>query len=86
MPKIILSGDTTDQGGHVVVDPGRRFTLDGRAIALVGDTVTCHSHCTIAQGDATHTLDGVPVAYEGHKTTCGAVLVASAGNFTKEGA
>jgi uncharacterized Zn-binding protein involved in type VI secretion len=33
--------------------------------------------CTIIEGDARHRIDGRPVAYEGHKTSCGAALLAS---------
>jgi len=28
-------------------------------------------------------IDGIPVAYEGHKTTCGATLIASVSNCGK---
>jgi uncharacterized Zn-binding protein involved in type VI secretion len=33
--------------------------------------------CTIIEGDSKHTIDGRPVAYEGHKTSCGAALQAA---------
>lgn len=42
-----------------------------------------HSNCTIAEGDPNHTIDGKAVAYEGHKTTCGAALEATVENFSK---
>ncbi|MBH3346412.1 PAAR domain-containing protein, partial [Pseudomonas parafulva] len=32
---------------------------------------------TIAEGDATWTIDGKPVALNGHATACGAKLIAS---------
>jgi uncharacterized Zn-binding protein involved in type VI secretion len=56
-------------------------------VARLGDLCSCprkdHDNCTLAEGDAHHTVDGVPVAYEGHKTTCGAVLESTVGSFSK---
>jgi uncharacterized Zn-binding protein involved in type VI secretion len=34
-----------------------------------------HTMCIIAEGDAKVTIDGVPVAFDGHKTSCGATLI-----------
>jgi uncharacterized Zn-binding protein involved in type VI secretion len=31
----------------------------------------------IAEGDSMVTLGGIPVAFDGHKTTCGATLISS---------
>ena len=36
-----------------------------------------HDKCKIAEGDAKVLIDGVPVAFEGHKTTCGATLIST---------
>jgi uncharacterized Zn-binding protein involved in type VI secretion len=62
--------------------------VDGIAVALKGDACSCPKHgsnnCTIAEGDAGHTINGVPVAYEGHKTTCGAALIATIGCYSKD--
>ncbi len=33
-------------------------------------TMQGHSHCVIIEDDASNTIDGIPVAYEGHKTSC----------------
>jgi uncharacterized Zn-binding protein involved in type VI secretion len=38
---------------------------------------------TIVEGDQHHTIDGIPVAYEGHKTSCGAALIPTATNFKR---
>jgi len=48
-------------------------------IARMGDKVSCpkHGNNAIASGDATTIVDGKPVARDGDKTACGAVLVAS---------
>ena len=84
---IIRVGDPTSHGGKVESSGAPHFTVDGKAVALKGDPCSCphpgHSGVTIAEGDPDHTIDGVPVAYAGHKTTCGAMLEASAGNFSK---
>jgi uncharacterized Zn-binding protein involved in type VI secretion len=87
MRKIIRLNDPTSHDGKVVSVSATHFTVEGIPVARLGDLCSCprkgHDNCTIAEGDAHHTIDGVPVAYEGHKTTCGAVLEATVGNFSK---
>ena len=82
---IIRLGDHTDHGGSVLASGAPYFTVGGRAVALVGDPCSCpqpdHAPCMIAEGDADHLIGGVAVAYEGHRTTCGAVLIASDHTF-----
>lgn len=78
--RIILLGDQTDHGGVVQDgDPLRQYA--GRPIARLGDPVSCpyHGSTTIAEGEPSYTIDGIPVALEGHKTACGAVLIGSVG-------
>ncbi|RJG15729.1 PAAR domain-containing protein [Massilia cavernae] len=77
MPKIIRQNDPTSHGGKVVQVAPTHFTVGGVAVACLGDKATCpiHGPGTIVEGEATHTIDGVPVAYEGHKTSCGATLM-----------
>lgn len=82
MRKVILLGDTTSHGGKVITSSARHFTVDGKPIVRVGDKCTCpvKGHggvCTIVEGDSKHTIDGRQVAYEGHKTSCGASLIAT---------
>jgi uncharacterized Zn-binding protein involved in type VI secretion len=88
MPNVIRLGDPTSHGGKVVNVSANHFTVDGIAVARVGDMCTCpitgHDGCTIAEGDPHHTVDGIAVAYDGHKTTCGAALIATVGNFSAE--
>nr|WP_314546514.1 PAAR domain-containing protein [uncultured Massilia sp.] len=86
MPNVIRLGDPTSHGGKVSSVSASHFTVDGIAVARVGDTCTCpvkgHDGCTIAEGDPHHTIDNVAVAYDGHKTSCGATLIATIGNFS----
>lgn len=78
---LILVGDKTDHGGTVISGaPGS--DAGGKAIARVGDKVTCphKGHggtTTIVSGDPTLMIDGMPAAREGDKTACGATLLAS---------
>lgn len=85
MANVIRLGDSTSHGGKVVQVTATHFSVGGIAVARVGDLCSCpikgHDHCTIAQGDPSHLVDGVPVAYEGDKTSCGAALIASTGTF-----
>lgn len=87
MAQVIRSGDPTSHGGKVVSVGATWFTVGGIAVARVGDLCVCpirgHANCTIVEGDAQHTIDGVAVAYAGHKTSCGATLISTAGNFAK---
>ncbi|MEH6435666.1 PAAR domain-containing protein [Massilia sp. DD77] len=81
MPNVIRLGDPTSHGGKVVKISATHYTIEGIAVARVGDLCSCpligHEGCTIAEGNSNHTVEGIPVAYEGHKTTCGAELIAS---------
>jgi uncharacterized Zn-binding protein involved in type VI secretion len=88
MRNVIRLGDGTSHGGKVESVSATHVTVDGIAVARVGDTCSCpikgHEDCTIAEGDPHHLIDGVAVAYEGHKTTCGAALIATTGNFVAQ--
>ncbi|MFS2214572.1 PAAR domain-containing protein [Telluria sp. Tellsp104] len=85
MRNVIRLGDATSHGGKVVSVSASHVTVEGIAVARLGDVCSCpikgHDNCTIAEGDPHHVVDGVPVAYAGHKTSCGAVLIASTGNL-----
>lgn len=88
MPNVIRLGDSTSHGGKVVGVSATHFKVGGIAVARVGDKCTCpikgHDRCTIAEGNPRHKIDGVAVAYEGHKTSCGATLLASAPKFRSD--
>ncbi|WP_137938194.1 PAAR domain-containing protein [Chitinivorax sp. B] len=87
MRKVIRLGDPHSHGGNVISVRATHVTLDAIPLACVGDVCSCpipgHNNCTIVEGDSQHTIDGIPVAYEGHKTSCGASLIATAGHFGK---
>lgn len=88
MPNVIRLGDPTSHGGKVVSVSADHFTVDGKPVARVGDACSCpikgHDNCKVAEGSPRHVIDNVAVAYEGHKTTCGATLIATTGNFGEE--
>jgi uncharacterized Zn-binding protein involved in type VI secretion len=87
MFNVIRLGDDTSHGGKAVSVSAPHVTVEGIAIARVGDICSCpikrHDNCTVAEGDAHHVVEGVRVAYEGCKTTCGAVLIASTANLSR---
>jgi len=86
--QVIRVGDSTSHGGKVMSSGASFYTVEGVAVALKGDPCSCphrgHSPCFIAEGDDEHKINGVAVAYEGHKTTCGATLQGTVGNFRKD--
>lgn len=86
MAHVIRLGDATSHGGKVESVSATHFTVDSIPVACVGDACSCpikdHDKCTVAEGDPTHVINGVAVAYDGHKTTCGAILLASIENFS----
>ncbi|MDW5415487.1 PAAR domain-containing protein [Iodobacter sp. CM08] len=86
MPNVIVEGSDTSHGGKVI-SGSANVTINGLRVARKGDSCTCplpgHGVCVIVEGDPDDTIDGVPVAYEGHKTSCGAVLISSISNNGK---
>lgn len=73
----ILLGDRTTHGGTVVSARGQ-FSIDGRQVALQGDSVHCPrcGSTTIVQGDNA-LRSGSAVALHDHATSCGARLISS---------
>ncbi|NHV31819.1 hypothetical protein HAV18_37010 [Burkholderia sp. D-99] len=45
----------------------------------VGDRCTCplHGPCVVVEGDGQFDIEGAQAVFEGHKTSCGAVLISS---------
>ncbi|MBV8049406.1 MAG: PAAR domain-containing protein [Paludibacterium sp.] len=82
----IRLGDPTSHGGKVV-SASAPTTLFGKPVACVGDQVTCpkdgHDNCVIVEGDDGWFVGGKAVALDGHKTSCGAVLIATLGEVGK---
>ncbi|MBD2801994.1 PAAR domain-containing protein [Xenorhabdus szentirmaii] len=77
MKKIIRVGDTLrEHGGKVVSGSYQAF---GKPVACVGDAVVCNEHGrnSIAQGASGSTINGKPVALDGHRCECGCTLVSS---------
>jgi len=83
MPDVVRLNDPTSHGGKVTQVEATCFTVSGIAVARVGDKCACpiHGETTIIEGEARHTIGGIAVAYDGHKTSCGAVLMSTMGNF-----
>lgn len=77
---IIRLGDKTTHGGTVIEASPTTDCL-GIPVARMGDLVSCpkkgHGTCPIVSGDSSYLVDGKPVARDGDKTGCGAVLIAS---------
>jgi len=88
MRNVIRLGDPTSHGGKVESVSATHFTVGGIPVARVGDKCSCpikgHDNCTIAEGDSHHVIDGIAVAHDGHKTTCGATLIPTTGNYGGE--
>lgn len=86
MKLVIRLGDPTSHGG-TVVSATSHLEMFGKQVARLGDKVTCpipgHGVCTIAEGDPLWSIDGIPVALEGHKTTCGASLISTLPNVQR---
>ncbi|MGE4449747.1 PAAR domain-containing protein [Oryzomicrobium sp.] len=84
MKSVIRLGDSTNHGG-VVVSASGTYTIMGKGVARVGDQVTCpikgHPMAVIVEGDPNWLIDGRAVALDGHKTSCGASLIASLPNL-----
>lgn len=87
MRRLIRLGDPTSHGGKVVQVSVTQFQVDGIPVARKGDVCVCpiqgHQSCFIAEGDESFLIEGVPAALEGHKTSCGATLISTAGEVGK---
>ncbi|MEX3614307.1 MAG: PAAR domain-containing protein [Burkholderia gladioli] len=82
----IREGDMTSHGGRVLAcDPTN--TSDGKALALLGDMVSCPRCGGVfpivqVKTDLHMTFNGRPVASDGDVTACGAILIASQSTAT----
>ncbi|MCS3395415.1 PAAR domain-containing protein [Burkholderia thailandensis] len=82
----ICEGDTTTHGGRVI-GCNTANTVHGKAIALLGDMVTCPRCGGIfpivsVKRELNMTFGDRPIATDGDKTACGATLIASQGTAT----
>ncbi|MBS3021600.1 hypothetical protein DJFAAGMI_04373 [Comamonas sp. PE63] len=80
MRGVIRVGDATSHGGRVLAGAASS-TVMGLAVARLGDSCLCplkgHQACVIAEGDPAFLVEGRPAAFDGHRTSCGAVLISS---------
>ncbi len=78
MRGVIRLNDPTSHGGRVI-SAAPDTKVMGVAVARKGDRCVCplpgHGPCTIVDGDPKVLIDGVPVAFDGHRTSCGATLI-----------
>jgi uncharacterized Zn-binding protein involved in type VI secretion len=85
MKNVIRLGDMTSHGGAVIKTSAAHFVVGGKPIACVGDQCSCplpgHGVGQIVEGDANHTVNGKAVSFHGHKTSCGATLICSTGDY-----
>jgi uncharacterized Zn-binding protein involved in type VI secretion len=76
---VIRLGDATSHGGKVITTAHTPTDM-GKPIACIGDMVVCPK-CKgvypIVEGDPNCTIENAPIAFDGHKTACGAVLISS---------
>ncbi len=86
MRGVIRLNDPTTHGGKVIA-AAPNSTVMGIAVARKGDRCFCpiqgHQVCVIAEGDPKVLIDGVPVAFEGHLTSCGAKLMSTVPNSAR---
>jgi uncharacterized Zn-binding protein involved in type VI secretion len=77
---VIRLGDKTSHGGEVITVYGK-MTVQDRIVARIGDLVSCPrcegSPFAIIEGDTDVKDHDIPVAFDGHKTACGAILISS---------
>ncbi|CAJ5343612.1 PAAR motif family protein [Burkholderia pseudomallei] len=83
----IREGDRTTHGG-IVQKGSPTDMMDGKAMAMLGDMVSC-PRCggvfpIVTTKPLGMTFDGRPPATEGDKTACGAELIASQHNSTAD--
>ena len=76
--RLIVVGDATTHGGKVI-SGAADHTVQDRPVARLGDEVDCPLHGVnrIVEGEPGFDIGGRPVALEGHRTACGAVLIGS---------
>ncbi len=87
MRGVIRIGDATSHGGEVLTGADGSEVM-GHAVARVGDRCECpvngHDNVVITEGDAHFIVDGKAVAFDGHKTSCGASLISSVSTSARE--
>ncbi|MFO6296715.1 PAAR domain-containing protein [Rahnella selenatireducens] len=82
MPKgFVLLGDKTTHGG-AVISASSTMIVNGKAVALVGDKVSCpvpgHGTNQIVEGSSEWSSDGKAIVVEGCRCQCGCQVISSA--------
>ncbi|TDG06239.1 PAAR domain-containing protein [Paraburkholderia guartelaensis] len=75
----IRVGDKTSHGG-TVIQGFPEMQCYGKPVAGLGHAVTCpkcSGYHKIVEGVASFSFNGTPIALDGMKTSCGAILIAS---------
>lgn len=81
MSDFIGLGDATDHGGKVIT-ASETADYDGVPLARKGDRIECPQHPdvdpnVIIEGDEEILDEGLPIARDGHRGTCGCHLISS---------
>ncbi|MDR4565531.1 PAAR domain-containing protein [Klebsiella pneumoniae] len=85
MKKTICVGDKTSHGGSVLTGSSQ-IIIDGKSVARKSDLVSCPTHGinSISEGDEKHCDNGLAVALEGQRCSCGAILISTGSRVLKE--
>ncbi|MFK0376413.1 PAAR domain-containing protein [Pandoraea sp. NPDC090278] len=80
MNNLAYEGDATTHGG-TVLSGTERITVNGRRAAHVGARVSCpiHGENEIVEGNRRMKFGTTLLSCDGHRTRCGAHLIASSG-------
>ncbi|MGN6807847.1 MAG: PAAR domain-containing protein [Trinickia sp.] len=80
MRGVIRLGDHTDRGCRVITASESSKVAD-KGVARIGDRCLCgekdRHECVIVEGNANVKVHGKPVAFDGHRTSCGAALIST---------
>lgn len=84
MPAIAHLGDALSHGGAVIEASGTVFA-DGRAVARIGDRVSCAQHGLqrIVSGAESVVTNGRGTAIDGSRCSCGARVIATGTVFAE---
>jgi uncharacterized Zn-binding protein involved in type VI secretion len=78
---LVLLGDKTTHGGQVI-SASSTMVVNGKAVALVGDKVSCpiegHGTNSIVEGSPEWVSDGKAVVVHGCHSQCGCQVISSA--------
>lgn len=77
MIPLVRLGDPLRPFGGVVLEG--HYEAFGKPVACVGDAARCNKHgmTKIIEGVADTTMDGQPVALDGHRCACGCTLAST---------